>query len=98
MSPLSARWADNCDVPFSVQVECSPLCSIIWIVGEQEVDREGDECTVEEEQVEEDQDKNQFTSVISTLTLVQPTNAMSNSSVGCRWEPPPALTTIQGGG
>ena len=68
------------------------------MVGGQEVDGEGGEFTVEDKQVEEDLDKNQFTSVVSTLTLVQPTNAMSNYSVGCRWEPPSALTTIQGGG
>ena len=68
-------------------MECSPLCTIAWVVGEQEVEGEGGQYAVEEEQVEEDQDKNQFTSVVSTLTWVQPTIAMSNSSVGCRWSP-----------
>ena len=66
------------------QVECSPLCSIVWVVGEQEVDGEGEQYAVEEEQVEEDQDKDQFTSVVSTLSWTQEERTEEDFNITCR--------------
>ena len=65
-------------------MECSPLCTIAWVVGEQEVEGEGGQYAVEEEQVEEDQDKNQFTSVVSTLTWTQEERTEEEFNISCR--------------
>ena len=65
-------------------MECSPLCTIAWVVGEQEVEEEGGQYAVEEEQVEEDQDKNQFTSVVSTLTWTQVERTEEEFNISCR--------------
>ena len=65
------------------QVECSPLCSISWVVGEKEVeDLEEKQCHVEVEEVEEILDENQFSSILSTLTCSS-TN-LKNFTVSCR--------------
>ena len=62
------------------QVECSPLCSISWVVGEEEVENlEEKQCHVE---VEEILEENQFSSILSTLTCSS-TN-LNNFTIGCR--------------
>ena len=65
-------------------MECSPLCSIEWIVGEDIVTEEDEQFTVEEQDVEEDIEKNQFTSVISTLTWLEMDRTEENFTVECR--------------
>jgi hypothetical protein len=65
-------------------VECFPLCSIEWIVGEDIVTEEDEQFTVEEQDVEEDVEKNQFTSVISTLTWLEMDRTEENFTVECR--------------
>jgi len=72
------------------QVECSPLCKIEWFVGEElvggEVEGSGEdeEYRVEEEEVEEDREKNQFLSVLSTLTFLKLDKTVENITVSCR--------------
>ena len=68
------------------QVECSPLCTIDWVMGEEEesVTGEEEEYEVKVQDVEEDREKDQFTSVLSTLTWLQPESPVMNFSVGCR--------------
>ena len=65
-------------------MECSPLCSIEWVVGEDIVTEEDEQFTVEEQDVEEDVEKNQFTSVISTLTWLEMDRTEENFTVECR--------------
>ena len=65
-------------------MECSPLCSIEWIVGEDIVTEEDEQFTVEEQDVEEDIEKNQFTSVISKLTWLEMDRTEENFTVECR--------------
>ena len=65
-------------------MECSPLCSIEWVVGEDIVTEEDEQFTVEEQDVEEDIEKNQFTSVISTLTWLEMDRTEENFTVECR--------------
>ena len=68
------------------QVECSPVCTIDWVIGEEEesVTGEEEEYAVKVQEVEEDRDKDQFSSVLSTLTLLQPESPVMNFTVGCR--------------
>ena len=66
------------------QVECSPLCSIDWIVGDEIITEEDEQFTVEEQDLEEDIEKNQFMSVISTLTWLQLDRTEENFTVECR--------------
>ena len=68
------------------QVECSPLCTIDWVIGEEEesVTGEEEEYAVKVQEVEEDREKDQFTSVLSTLTWLQPESPVVNFTVGCR--------------
>ena len=68
------------------QVECSPLCTIDWVIGEEEesVTGEEEEYEVKVQDVEEDREKDQFASVLSTLTWLQPESPVMNFSVGCR--------------
>ena len=67
-----------------IQVECSPLCTIEWIVGEEIVTEEDEQFKVEEQDIEEDIEKNQFTSVISTLTWLEMDRTEENFTVECR--------------
>ena len=65
------------------QVECSPLCSISWVVGEEEVENlEEKQFHLEVEEVEEILEENQFSSILSTLTCSS-TN-LNNFTIGCR--------------
>ena len=68
------------------QVECSPVCTIDWVIGEEEerVTGEEEEYAVKVQEVEEDREKDQFTSVLSTLTWLQPESPVVNFTVSCR--------------
>ena len=63
------------------------MCGLEWVVGE-EVAKEGsseeDMYVIEDVVVEEDIEKNQFTSVISTFIWLQP-NSLKNFPIGCRY-------------
>ena len=88
------------DAGLSCHVECSPLCTIEWLVdgdlvGDEtaSVDDEGgsgDELmsiggyTVEMEEVEEDEENNQFSSVVSTLSWKQLLHIDGNITFACR--------------
>ena len=64
------------------QVECAPLCSISWLVDDEEVeDLEKNQCHVEEEEVEEILVENQFSSIFSKLTCA--TTNLKNFTVSC---------------
>ena len=52
--------------------------------GEVEGSGEDAEYRVEEEEVEEDREKNQFSSVLSTLTFLQLDQTFENVTVSCR--------------
>ena len=52
--------------------------------GEVEGSGEDEEYRVEEEEVEEDREKNQFSSVLSTLTFLQLDKTFENITVSCR--------------
>ena len=60
------------------------MCTIEWIVGEEIVTEEDEQFKVEEQDIEEDIEKNQFTSVISTLTWLQLDRTEENFTVECR--------------
>jgi len=80
--PEMTTLVEGEDIEFQCQVECSPLCSISWVVGEEEVeDLEEKRCQVDVEEVEEILEENQFSSVLSTLTCSS-TN-LKNFSVSC---------------
>ena len=67
------------------QVECSPLCSIEWVIESEVVTGEEEDYRLEEEQVEEDLEEDSFSSVISTLTWLQPNiDHGQNFNVECR--------------
>ena len=68
------------------QVECSPVCTIYWVIGEEEESVTGgeEEYAVKVQEVEEDREKDQFTSVLSTLTWLQSESPVVNFTVGCR--------------
>ena len=74
--------------PFS-QVECSPLCGITWILGEddfvvpEELTGDSEFYTIEETAVEKSEDR--FSFVKSTLTLHEARNNLTQFSVSCRW-------------
>ena len=63
------------------------MCGLEWVVGE-EVAKEGsseeDMYVIEDAVVEEDIEKNQFASVISTFIWLQP-NSLKNFPIGCRY-------------
>ena len=71
-----------------LQVECSPLCGIIWILGEEEnrvpeeLTGDSDLYTIEEMVVEQSED--QFSFVKSTLTLHEARDNLTQFSVSCR--------------
>ena len=65
-----------------VQVQCLPSCTVHWEVDGQPV--EGEQFMVEEEQVEEDSENNQFPSVRSTLTWTQLAMDENQYEVSCR--------------
>ena len=71
-----------------LQVECSPLCGIIWILGEEEnrapeeLTGDSDLYTIEEMAVEQSED--QFSCVKSTLTLLEARDNLTQFSVSCR--------------
>ena len=52
--------------------------------GEVEGSGEDEEYRVEEEEVEEDREKNQFLSVLSTLTFLKLDKTVENITVSCR--------------
>ena len=60
------------------------MCNIDWIVGEEFVTEEDEQFKVEEKDLEEDIEKNQFMSVISTLTWLQIERTEENFTVECR--------------
>ena len=62
------------------------MCTIDWVIGEEEesVTGEEEEYEVKVQDVEEDREKDQFASVLSTLTWLQPESPVMNFSVGCR--------------
>ena len=88
------------EASLSCHVECSPLCAIEWLVDGDivsdetaSVDEEGgsgDEMlsvggyTVEMEELEEDEENNQFSSVISTLSWKQLLHIDGNFTIACR--------------
>ena len=62
------------------------MCTIDWVIGEEEesVTGEEEEYAVKVQEVEEDREKDQFRSVLSTLTWLQPDSPVMNFTVGCR--------------
>ena len=66
------------------QVECSPMCKIEWLIGEDLVLQDNVEYMIEEEEVEEDKDKNHFSYVTSTLIWLQLDSTFNNFSATCR--------------
>ena len=66
------------------QVECSPMCKIEWLIGEDLVLPDNVEYMIEEEEVEEDKDNNHFSSVTSTLVWLQLDKTINNFSATCR--------------
>merc|ERR1712130_1072448 len=81
--PEMTTLVEGEDVEFQCQVECSPLCSISWVVGEEEIENlEENHCHLEVEKVEEILEENQFSSIFSTLTCSS-TN-LKNFTVSCR--------------
>jgi len=66
------------------QVECSPLCSLEWVVEDEVVTEEMDQYRIEEEEVMEDVENNQFSSVISTLKWNYLNISGENFTVACR--------------
>ena len=60
------------------------MCTIEWIVVEDIVTEEDEQFKVEEQDIEEDIEKNQFMSVISTLTWLQLDRTEENFTVECR--------------
>jgi hypothetical protein len=63
-------------------VECSPLCSLEWLVGGEVVTGEEGQFRVEEEQLEGDRD--QFPSILSSLTWLKLDRTDGNTTVACR--------------
>ena len=84
LQPLEEETTLVVDTSTSLQcwVECLPTCTVHWLVDGQTV--EGEQFMVEEEQVEEDREKNQFPSVRSTLTWTQLDKEDDNRTVVCR--------------
>ena len=86
------------DASLKCHVECSPLCGIEWLVDGELVDEtvvedeggSGDGqlsiggYTVEMEELEEDGENNQFSSVISTLSWKQLLHIDGNFTIACR--------------
>ena len=62
------------------------MCTIDWVIGEEKesVTGEEEEYAVKVQEVKEDREKDQFTSVLSTLTWLQPESPVVNVTVGCR--------------
>ena len=84
LQPLEEETTLVVDTSTSLQcwVECLPTCTVYWVVDGQPV--EGEQFMVEEEQVEEDRENNQFPSVRSTLSWTQLDKEDDNQTVVCR--------------
>ena len=84
LQPLEEETTLVVDTSTSLQcwVECLPTCTVHWLVDGQPV--EGEQFMVEEEQVEEDSENNQFPSVRSTLSWTQLDKEDDNQTVACR--------------
>ena len=84
LQPLEEETTLVVDTSTSLQcwVECLPTCTVHWLVDGQTV--EGEQFMVEEEQVEEDREKNQFPSVRSTLTWTQQAMDEQQHEVSCK--------------
>ena len=82
-------------------MECSPLCTIEWVLGpppnpplvlveervlsgEEDLSLEEGQYSIQEEQLDPDTEKNQFTSVRSTLTWFEPKIEEKDFIVACR--------------
>ena len=66
------------------QVECSPMCKIEWLIGEDLVLQDNVEYMIVEEEVEEDKDRNHFSYVTSTLMWLQLDSTFNKFSATCR--------------
>ena len=62
------------------------MCNIQWLVGEDEdlLTKENEDFQMEDVVVEADPEADQFISIISTLTWLQPRSDVKNFTVGCR--------------
>ena len=77
-------------VALTCHLECSPGCAVEWLVdgnpleGEFIMEEEAVEHNVTEEEMEEDEESNQFSSILSTLTWQQLKNIEDDFNMTCR--------------
>jgi len=77
-------------VALTCHLECSPGCAVEWLVdgnpleGEFIMEEEAVEHNVSEEEMEEDEESNQFSSILSTLTWQQLKNIEDDFNMTCR--------------
>lgn len=77
-------------VALTCHLECSPVCAVEWLVDGMLLETgfimEEDEVehNITEEEMEEDEESNQFSSILSTLTWQQLKNIEEDFNVTCR--------------
>ena len=78
-------------VALNCHLECHPACAIEWLVdgtpleeGGFIMEEEAVEHNVSEEEMEEDEESNQFSSLLSTLTWQQMKNIEEDFNITCR--------------
>ena len=78
------------EVALTCHLECSPYCALEWLIDgillEDGFVLEEDEVehNISEEEMEEDEESNQFSSILSTLTWHQLKNIEEDFNITCR--------------
>ena len=78
------------EVALTCHLECSPGCSIEWLIdgipleGGFVMEEDEVEHNISEEEMEEDEELNQFSSILSTLTWHQLKNIEEDFNITCR--------------
>ena len=78
------------EVVLTCHLECSPYCALEWLIDgiplEDGFVLEEDEVehNISEEEMEEDEESNQFSSILSTLTWHQLKNIEEDFNITCR--------------
>ena len=78
-------------VTLTCHLECSPLCGVEWLVDGMPLEdglileEEEVEHNITEEVIDEDEEADQFSSIVSTLTWHQLKNIEDDFNITCRY-------------